>query len=108
SFPSLTLGGALGFQGSSFLNWLTWPSRFWSVGPQLAQTLFDAGRRRAQVASAEAEYDVTAANYRQTVLTAFQQVEDDLAELRILELETADLERARLAAERALAVSRAQ
>jgi NodT family efflux transporter outer membrane factor (OMF) lipoprotein len=107
-YPALTLSATAGFQSTSFLNWLTWPSRFWSAGPQLAQTLFDAGRRRGQLQIAEAQYDATAANYRQTVLTAFQQVEDNLAELRILEQEGAELARAVSAAERSLAVSSAQ
>jgi NodT family efflux transporter outer membrane factor (OMF) lipoprotein len=83
-FPTVTLTGAAGFASSAFLQWLTWPSRFWSVGPQLAETLFDAGKRRAQVAEMQASYDNTVANYRQTVLTAFQQVEDNLAALRVL------------------------
>jgi NodT family efflux transporter outer membrane factor (OMF) lipoprotein len=104
-FPTLTLGGTAGVQSSSFLNWLTWPSRFWSAGPQIAQTLFDAGRRRGQLQSAEAQYDSTAANYRQTVLTAFQQVEDNLAALRILQVEAAQQEQAIRAAERSLTVS---
>jgi NodT family efflux transporter outer membrane factor (OMF) lipoprotein len=82
-FPTVTLTGAAGFASSAFLQWLTWPSRFWSVGPQLAETLFDAGKRRAQVAEMQASYDNTVANYRQTVLTAFQQVEDQLAAIRI-------------------------
>jgi len=65
-------------------NWLIWPSRVWSVGPSLAQTIFDAGLRRATVQQYQAAYDQTIANYRQTVLTAFQEVEDNLAALRIL------------------------
>jgi outer membrane protein TolC len=64
--------------------WFEWPSRIWSVGPSLAQTLFDAGLRRATVQQYQAAYDQTVANYRETVLTAFQQVEDNLAALRIL------------------------
>ena len=107
-YPTLTLSGTAGFQSSSFTSWLTWPSRFWSVGPQVAQTLFDAGRRHALVQSAQAEYDSLAATYRQTVLTAFQQVEDNLAALRILESETAELDRAISAAQRNLNVSSAQ
>jgi NodT family efflux transporter outer membrane factor (OMF) lipoprotein len=107
-YPTLSLGGSAGFSSTSFLNWLTWPSHFWSVGPQAAQTLFDAGRRRGQLQSAEAQYDATAANYRQTVLTAFQQVEDNLAELRILEEEDVQLARATAAAGRSLKVSSAQ
>ena len=65
------------------------PSRFWAVGPQLAATLFDGGKRRAQVDLSEAAYDESVATYRQTVLTAFQQVEDQLVALRILEQESA-------------------
>jgi NodT family efflux transporter outer membrane factor (OMF) lipoprotein len=107
-YPTLTLSGTAGFQNSSFTNWLIWPSRFWSAGPQLAQTLFDAGRRRATMQEAEAQYDSLAATYRQTVLTAFQQVEDNLSALRILQLETAELDRAIAAARRNLAVSSAQ
>jgi NodT family efflux transporter outer membrane factor (OMF) lipoprotein len=107
-YPALTLGGTAGFQNSSFTNWLIWPSRFWSVGPQLAQTLFDAGRRHALVESAQAEYDSLVATYRQTVLTAFQQVEDNLAALRVLESETGQLNRAIAAAQRNLNVSSAQ
>ena len=64
-----------------------WPSRFWSVGPQLAETLFEGGLRRATVQQFRASYDRNVANYRQTVLTAFQQVEDNLASLRILSQE---------------------
>jgi NodT family efflux transporter outer membrane factor (OMF) lipoprotein len=107
-YPALTLAVSGGLQSTSFINWITWPSRFWSIGPQLAQTLFDAGKRRAQVQSAEAQYDATAANYRQTVLTAFQQVEDNLAALRILESEAAILDQAVKSAQRSLLVSTEQ
>ncbi|HWF84368.1 MAG TPA: efflux transporter outer membrane subunit, partial [Vicinamibacterales bacterium] len=86
-FPVLTLSGSGGFESSSLAQWFTWPSRFWSVGPQLAATLFEGGKRRAQVDLSEAAYDHAAASYRQTVLTAFQQVEDELSGLRILEQE---------------------
>jgi NodT family efflux transporter outer membrane factor (OMF) lipoprotein len=86
-FPTLTLSAAGGFESSSASDWLTWPSRFWSVGPTLAETLFDAGLRRATVQQYQAAYDQTVATYRQTVLTAFQQVEDNLAALRILTLQ---------------------
>ncbi len=86
-FPALTLSGTLGYQSASFAQWLTLPSRFWTLGPALAQTIFDAGLRRAQKAQAIAVYDQNVANYRQTVLTAFQEVEDNLAALRILEEE---------------------
>ncbi len=107
-YPTLTLAVTGGLQSTSLINWLTLPSRFWSIGPTLAQTLFDAGKRRAQVQSAEAQYDATAANYRQTVLTAFQQVEDNLAALRILESETGVLDHAVQSAERSVTVSKQQ
>lgn len=87
-FPTLVLGASAGFEGTSILNWLNWPSRFWAVGPSMAQTLFDAGRRRAVSESALANYDATVADYRQAALSAFQQVEDNLAALRILEQES--------------------
>jgi NodT family efflux transporter outer membrane factor (OMF) lipoprotein len=104
-FPTITLSATGGFQSGSFLNWLTWPSRFWSLGPQFAEVLFDAGKRHAQVQQAQAQYDVTAANYRETVLTAFQEVEDNLAALRILETESATEQQAVASAERALKVT---
>jgi len=83
-YPAITLGATAGLESVSIANWLTWPSRIWSVGPTLAETLFDAGLRRATVQQFQATYDQTVANYRETVLTAFQQVEDNLAALRIL------------------------
>ncbi len=86
-YPSLTLSATLGLQSPSFANWLTAPARFWSLGPALAQTIFDGGLRKAQTAQALAVYDQNTANYRQTILLAFQQVEDNLAALRILEQE---------------------
>src|SRR6266481_1157872 len=86
-FPTVTLVGTAGFAGTQGSNWFTWPSGFWAVGPALAETLFDAGRRRATSESARANYDATVATYRQTSLTAFQEVEDNVAALRILENE---------------------
>jgi len=86
-FPTVTLGGTAGFSGSQGSNWFGWPSGFWAVGPALAETLFDAGRRRASSESARANYDAAVATYRQTSLTAFQEVEDNVAALRILENE---------------------
>jgi len=83
-YPAVTLSLSAGFQSPEFTQWLTWPSRLWSVGPQLALTAFDAGKRRAQADLAQAAYDAAVANYRQTVLTSFQQVEDNLAALRVL------------------------
>jgi NodT family efflux transporter outer membrane factor (OMF) lipoprotein len=84
-FPALTLSGTTGFQGANFANLLAAPNHFWSFGPALALTLLDFGARDAQKAQAIAAYDEAVANYRQAVLTAFQEVEDNLAALRILE-----------------------
>lgn len=83
-YPNLTLAATGGIEGTNPAQWFTWPSRFWSLGPQVAQTIFSAGRRRSQVQQAQALYDSDVAGYRQTVLTAFQQVEDNLASLRAL------------------------
>jgi NodT family efflux transporter outer membrane factor (OMF) lipoprotein len=107
-YPALTFAATAGLQTTTLLDWITWPSRFWTIGPQLAQILFDAGKRTAQVAQAQASYDATAANYRQTVLTAFQQVEDNLAALRVLEGEVSILDQAMKSAQRSVTVSTAQ
>jgi NodT family efflux transporter outer membrane factor (OMF) lipoprotein len=80
-FPTLTLGGQGGFQSTAASNWLSAPSSFWAIGPNALLSLFDGGLRRAQVAQARAEFDASAANYRGTVVGAFQQVEDSLASL---------------------------
>jgi NodT family efflux transporter outer membrane factor (OMF) lipoprotein len=86
-FPSLTLSAGGGYASTSASNWLTAPARFWSIGPAILETLFDAGLRSAQTDQAIAAYDATVATYRQTVLTAFQEVEDNLAALRLLDQE---------------------
>lgn len=88
-FPEVLLSASGGFGNSTIGNWLTWPSRFWSVGPSLAETIFDAGLRKATVQQYRATYDETVASYRQTVLIAFQEVEDNLVASRIL---SADIE----------------
>jgi len=80
-FPTVTLGAQGGFQSNSFSNWLSAPSSFWAIGPNALLSVFDGGLRRAQVAQARAEFDTSAANYRSTVVSAFQQVEDSLASL---------------------------
>ncbi len=102
-FPTVTLSAAAGLESTSFASWFTWPSRFFSVGPAAAETIFDAGLRRATVEQFRAQYDETVANYRQTVLTAFQQVEDNLASLRILSVEIQYQDTAVKSAERSLA-----
>jgi len=80
-FPTITLGATGGFQSTGYSNWLSAPSSFWAIGPNALLSVFDGGLRRAQVAQARAEFDASAANYRSTVVTAFQQVEDSLATL---------------------------
>jgi NodT family efflux transporter outer membrane factor (OMF) lipoprotein len=101
-YPTLSLSAIAGFQGTSAANWFNWPSRFWAVGPELSQTLFDAGRRRATKNISVDQYDATVADYRQTVLTAFQQVEDNLAALRVLETEAQQQREATASAEQSL------
>lgn len=86
-FPSLTLSGAAGFRAADPSVWFASPSYFWSLGPAIVQSIFDAGLRRAQTDQAIAAYDASVAAYRQTVLTAFKEVEDNLAALRILDEE---------------------
>jgi len=86
-YPTLSLSAVGGFAGTSAINWFSWPSRFFAVGPTFSQTLFDHGRRRAASDIALAQYDGTVAAYRQTTLTAFQQVEDNLNALHNLEIE---------------------
>jgi NodT family efflux transporter outer membrane factor (OMF) lipoprotein len=87
-FPALVLNASVGFEGSSFGNVLNASSLLWAVGATITQTVFDGGRRRAVSDIARAGYDATVAAYRQTTLSAFQQVEDNLAALRILEQES--------------------
>jgi outer membrane protein TolC len=84
-FPTLTLSGSDNYTAGAFSHLLSAPNRIWSLGPELAETLIDGGLRRAQVAGARAAYQATLANYRETVLASFQQVEDQIVTLRILE-----------------------
>jgi NodT family efflux transporter outer membrane factor (OMF) lipoprotein len=86
-YPSITLSGSAGYQSTSIQNLFSGPGLVWSVGTTLAQTLFDGGLRKAVTEQSQAIYQGTVANYRQTVLTAFQEVEDNLSTLRILSLE---------------------
>jgi NodT family efflux transporter outer membrane factor (OMF) lipoprotein len=104
-FPTVTLSAAAGFESTSFVNWFAWPSRFFSLGPAAAEALFDAGLRRATVMQFRAQYDETVANYRQSVLTGFQQVEDNLASLRILSVEIQHQDAAVQSAEKTLALA---
>jgi NodT family efflux transporter outer membrane factor (OMF) lipoprotein len=101
-YPTLSLSAVAGFTGTSPANWFTWPSRFFAVGPTLSQTLFDYGRRRASSEIALANYDASVASYRQTTLTAFQQVEDNLNALHRLEIEAAQQQAATASAQESL------
>jgi NodT family efflux transporter outer membrane factor (OMF) lipoprotein len=101
-FPDLTLDASGGFEGTTITNWMNWPSRFWAVGPALAQTIFDGGRRRATSEQALAGYDAAVATYRQTALTAFMEVEDNLAALRVLEQEAQQQQHATASAQESL------
>ena len=107
-FPTLLLTATGGFESGSFVDWLSWPKRFWAVGPSALEILFDAGRRRAASEAATAGYDQTLANYVQSTLLAFQQVEDNLSTLRILEKQAAAQHVAVEAAEESLNLSLSQ
>jgi NodT family efflux transporter outer membrane factor (OMF) lipoprotein len=104
-YPTLTLSAAGGTEGSTIGNWVAWPSRFFALGPTLLETLYDAGLRHATTDQARAGYEANVAAYRQNVLTAFQEVEDNLAALRILEEEDAKQQQAVASAERSTALS---
>ena len=104
-YPTLNIAAVVGLEGTSVLNWFNWPSRFWAVGPTLSETLFDAGRRRATTESALAAYDGNVANYRQAVLNAYQQVEDNLVALHILNTESTQQHSATASAEESLQLS---
>lgn len=86
-FPSLILSSTGGFQSQKFFEWFTMPSRFWSIGPELAYNIFDGGNREARIAIAENDYERIVADYKNTVLIAFQEVEDFLAEIYFLKKE---------------------
>ena len=101
-FPTVSLTASAGLETSSLATLLNWPSRFWAIGASLSQTIFDAGRRRAATDLARAAYDATIAGYRENVLTAFQDVEDNLAALRILSQEAGQQDEAVKTAERLL------
>ena len=103
-YPTIILGGSAGFEGDSITNWFSWPSRFWAVGPSLAETIFDGGRRRATSTAAGANYDATVANYREYTLTAFQQVENNLVALRILSQEAQQQKDATASAQESLQI----
>ncbi|WP_415821874.1 efflux transporter outer membrane subunit, partial [Bordetella tumbae] len=107
-FPDLTLSASGGFRSGEFAQWLTAPARFWSLGPALALTLFDGGARQAQLEQARAAYDAQAAAYRQTVLSALQEVENYLIQLRVMGQEQVVQHRALEAARESLQLARNQ
>jgi NodT family efflux transporter outer membrane factor (OMF) lipoprotein len=104
-YPQLTLNASTGLTAVQFSQLFSGPSFLWSVGPVIAQTLFDAGRTHGEVQEAQANYESTVANYREVVLTAFQQVQDDLSGLRILKEEAAAEDEAVKAAQQSLDIS---
>jgi NodT family efflux transporter outer membrane factor (OMF) lipoprotein len=104
-YPAITLNGSGGFDAATLSKWLVWPSRFWSIGSTVAETILDFGLRGAHTDQAIAAYDASVAAYRQSVLTGFQEVEDNLATLRILEEEAAMQDEAVKAARQSAAVS---
>jgi len=107
-YPTITLNASSGFESSSLAKWFTAASHFWSVGPGISQTVFDGGLRHAQTDAARAGYDATVGTYRQTVLAAFQGVEDNLAALRILEQENGVQDEAVKAARKSVDLTTAQ
>jgi multidrug efflux pump len=104
-FPTITLSGSTGFQSTSLSDLATWPSFVWSVGGSLSETIFDAGRRKGATREAWANYNETVANYRETALTSFKEVEDSLAALRIYASELEDEKAAVVASRRYLALA---
>jgi NodT family efflux transporter outer membrane factor (OMF) lipoprotein len=100
-YPTISLNGAVGIEATSFANLFNPASLLWAIGPTVSQTIFDAGRRASVSEQANASYDETVANYRQTTLNAFQQVEDNLVALRVLQQEAANQHQATLAAQSA-------
>ncbi|HKN74420.1 MAG TPA: efflux transporter outer membrane subunit [Candidatus Acidoferrum sp.] len=107
-YPNLTLTGDVGFSSSAIQSLLAWPSRIWSVGTSLSETIFDAGLRRATVQQYITLYNADVAGYRQTVLTAFQQVEDSMAAVRILSKQIQQQQAAEQSAERYLELAKAR
>jgi len=101
-YPTLTLSASVGLLSSNLATLISYASRYWSAGPSLSQTLFDFGRRGAALEGARAAYDATVAGYRQTVIAAFQGVEDDLANLRYLAEESGQQQEAVVAAKLAV------
>jgi NodT family efflux transporter outer membrane factor (OMF) lipoprotein len=105
-FPRLLLAATGGYESTKLADWFSLPSRFWSIGPALVATIFDGGKRHAVTEQARAAHAAAVAVYRLNVLTSFQEVEDNLAALRILAEEAAQQAAAVAAAERSLTIAR--
>ena len=101
-YPTLSLNASYGYESSDFSHFFNLPSRFWSVGPTLSETVYDGGLRRATVNQFITTYNADVAGYRQTVLTAFQQVEDNLAAVRLLSQQILKQQQAVTSSEEAL------
>jgi NodT family efflux transporter outer membrane factor (OMF) lipoprotein len=104
-YPTVTLNAVFGFESNAFSNWASWSSRLWALGGSATETIFEGGRRRAVNDQAQAAYDATVASYRETVLSAFRDVEDNLAELRILADESHAQDDAVKSSQRSLALT---
>lgn len=104
-YPTISLSGVAGLEASSLAKWLSWPSRFWAVGSSLSESLFDGGLRSARDKQAVAVYDASVAAYRQAVLTGFQEVEDNLSALRVLQEEAVIQDEAVSAAQQTVTVT---
>ena len=107
-YPSLSLSASYGYESSNFSHFFNFPSRFWSVGPSLSETIYDGGLRRAEVNQFITTYNADVASYRQTVLTAFQQVEDSLSSVRILSQQILKQQQAERSFEEALKLETAR
>jgi outer membrane protein TolC len=103
-YPTVSFSAAAGLEATTITSLVKTSSILWSAGPTVSETIFDYGRRRSLVTQAQATYDETVANYRQTTLTAFQQVEDNLAVLRVLDTEAQQQHRATESAESAVQI----
>jgi NodT family efflux transporter outer membrane factor (OMF) lipoprotein len=107
-YPTLSLNASYGYESTNFSHFFNWPSRFWSVGPSLSETIYDGGLRRATINQFITTYNADVASYRQTVLTAFQQVEDSLASVRILSQQILKQQQAEQSSEEALRLETAR
>jgi NodT family efflux transporter outer membrane factor (OMF) lipoprotein len=107
-YPTLNITGTAGFEASQFSQWLTSPSRYWSVGPTASETIFDGGLRKSTMAQYVALYNADVAGYKQTVLTAFQQTEDSLASMRLLNQQIEQQQQTVTSAQRFLDVASAR